>query len=152
MGKKLVIGRKDIVDFPKLNQSGVPVKIDTGAYTSSMHFYKAEEVMVDGKKKLKCFFFGPKHKQHKEAVFFFDKFGKKKVTSSNGITQERYTINTKIKLFNKLYSIDLTLAKRGRMKYRVLLGRKFLSNKFVVDTSLINLSHQNIKNQYITQK
>lgn len=150
--KKIIIGSKDVADFPKINQYNVPVKIDSGAYTSSIHYYRAKEVTVDGVKKLKCYFFGPKNKHYKDGIFFFEDFGLKKVTSSNGITQERYTIKTKIKLFNKTYNIELTLAKRSRMKFRVLLGRKFLSQKFVIDTSKRNLSQRNIINHYISQK
>ena len=54
--------------------------------------------------------------------------------------EERYSVVTSITLFNKKYIIELTLTERGEMKYPVLLGRKFLSGKFVIDTSKKNLS------------
>jgi len=34
---KQLIGMTDIVDFPDLGLCDVPVKVDTGAYTSSLH-------------------------------------------------------------------------------------------------------------------
>jgi hypothetical protein len=67
------------------------------------------------------------------------------VKSSNGIVENRFLIATEILIFDKKYPIRLTITERGSMKYPVLLGRKFLSNKFVVDTSKVNLSHDNIQ-------
>jgi hypothetical protein len=62
------------------------------------------------------------------------------VKSSNGIVETRFTIKTEILIFNKIEEIELTLTERGSMKYPVLLGRKFLSKKFIVDTAKKNLS------------
>ena len=40
MKTKKTIGRADIVDFPDLGIEGVKAKIDTGAFTSSIHCKK----------------------------------------------------------------------------------------------------------------
>ncbi len=148
MHKKIVIGKKDIVDFPQINLLELPVKIDSGAYTSSIHCYKATEVKVNGVKKLKCYFLSPKNKNYKNCIVVFDDYRTKNVKSSNGISENRYSVKTKVKMFGKLYNIELTLAKRWHMKFQVLLGRKFLSKKFVIDTSQSNLSHDNIIQYY----
>ncbi|MCB0401073.1 MAG: ATP-dependent zinc protease [Flavobacteriales bacterium] len=127
----------------------LPVKIDSGAYTSSIHCYRATEVKVDGKMKLKCYFLSPKNKDYKNCIFIFDEYDTKVVKSSNGMAETRYSIKTKVKMFGKLYNIELTLAKRWHMKFQVLLGRKFLSNKFVIDTSQSNLSKKKTIKYYI---
>jgi hypothetical protein len=147
--KKIIIGSKDIVDFPKINLLNLPVKIDSGAYTSSIHCYKTKEFEEGGIKKLKCFFLSPKNKDYENCIFVFDNYSTRTVKSSNGISETRYSIKTKIKIFDKLYNIELTLAKRWHMKFQVLIGRKFLSNKFVIDTSQRNLSKKNIVHNYI---
>ena len=54
--------------------------------------------------------------------------------------EKRYLIKTKILIFNKIHSIELTLTERGTMRFPVLIGRKFLSKKFMIDTSKNNLS------------
>ncbi|MDO9275371.1 MAG: RimK/LysX family protein, partial [Lutibacter sp.] len=56
-----------------------------------------------------------------------------------------YLIKTEILIFNEIHSIELTLTERGSMKFPVLLGRKFLSKKFMVDTAKKNLSFKNIE-------
>ena len=133
---KLLLGRTDIVDFPKLDLQGIDIKVDTGAYTSSFHSHSIE--VVDNV--LKCQFLDPKHEKYHEKFFLFKNFTQKNVKSSNGIVETRFTIKTEILIFNKIEEIELTLTERGSMKYPVLLGRKFLSKKFIVDTAKKNLS------------
>ena len=41
-----IIGRYDRVDLPQLGLNDIHAKIDTGAFTSSLHCHKAE--IVDG--------------------------------------------------------------------------------------------------------
>jgi len=137
---KLLIGRTDIVDFPKLNLFGIDIKVDTGAYTSSFHSHSIE--VVDGI--LKCQFLDPKHDKYHEKYFLFKDFSQKNVKSSNGIIENRFIIKTEILLFNELHEIELTLTERGSMKYPVLLGRKFLSKKFIVDTAKKNISFKKL--------
>lgn len=136
---KIVIGRTDIADFPDLGFNQVEVKIDTGAYTSSIHCKHIE--VVSGQ--LQCMFLDEKHPEYSLKTHTFDNFKTIRVKSSNGISQKRYEIVSHIKLYNKIYSISLSLSDRKDMKYPVLLGRKFLNPKFVVDPALTNLSHKN---------
>ncbi|RRO15304.1 ATP-dependent zinc protease family protein [Flavobacteriaceae bacterium 14752] len=136
---KIVIGRTDIADFPDLGFNQVEVKIDTGAYTSSIHCKSIK--VKDGK--LYCIFLDEKHPEYSLKTHTFENFKTIRVKSSNGISQKRYEIKSKIKLFDKIYSISLSLSDRKDMKYPVLLGRKFLNPKFIVDPALIDLSHKN---------
>ncbi len=138
---KIVIGRKDVADFEKLSLYGIEVKIDSGAYTSSFHCHQIEKVIVDGKDVIKCNFLDPDHPQYHEAEFFFSNFKIRKVKSSNGQVEERFSIHTEITIFKKRIPIELTLTERADMKHPVLLGRKFISKKFLIDTSRKNLSY-----------
>lgn len=87
----------------------------------------------------------PEHEHFNEKVSTFTEFSEKRIKSSNGIIEERFLIKTKIIIFKKIYTIELSLTERGSMRYPVLLGRKFLTRKFLVDTSRKNLSFENIK-------
>ena len=138
--KKIIIGRKDVADFEKLDLYGIEVKIDSGAYTSSFHCHKIEKVNRDGVELIKCKFLDPSHPQYHEKEFCFDNFKMRTIKSSNGLVEERVSINTEITIFQKKYPIELTLAERIEMKHPVLLGRKFVSKRFLIDTSRKNLS------------
>ena len=61
------------------------------------------------------------------------------------MVEQRFLIGTEIVIFEQTFPIFLTVTERGAMKFPVLLGRKFLSKKFVVDPSLKNLSHDKIQ-------
>lgn len=57
--------------------------------------------------------------------------------------EERYVITTGVLIFNKLIKTEFSLTDRSAMKYPILLGRKFLVKRFIVDVSLVNLSLKN---------
>ncbi|MBZ9652498.1 ATP-dependent zinc protease family protein [Psychroflexus montanilacus] len=135
--KKKIIGRLDKADFPELNLKDISIKIDTGAYTSSIHCENMEE-KEDG---LHCTFLDKEHPEYNNKPFIFKDYNKIRVKSSNGIAQSRYEIKSKIEIFGKVYKISLSLSNRKEMKYPVLLGRKFLNKKFIVDPELKDLSH-----------
>lgn len=126
-----VIGRKERVDLPILGLHGLLAKIDTGAYTSSLHCEKTEELS----KGLSCQFLNDNDVL---TSFTFSKFNRRNVKSSNGIVEVRYAVWTKIKLGGEVFEIELTLTDRSEMKTAILLGRKFLSKKYVVDVSQKN--------------
>ncbi|EDM45487.1 hypothetical protein SCB49_06757 [unidentified eubacterium SCB49] len=135
---KRKIGRTDKVDFPLLHLKDIDIKIDTGAYTSSIH---CQEVRVEDDL-LKCKFLDTEHVDYHNKEFVFDQYDVRVVKSSNGQTQVRYRILTEILLFGKIYPIFLTLSDRKEMKYPVLIGRKFLTKRFVVDISKTDLSYK----------
>jgi hypothetical protein len=135
---KKVIGRTDKADFPLLDLFDIDIKIDTGAYTSSIHCHK---VTVENNM-LKCVFYDKEHPLYNGKEITFSSYKIAKVRSSNGVTQKRYKVNTTVILFDKAYKIDLTLSTRSKMKYPVLIGRRFLSKKFIVDVTQKQLSYQ----------
>jgi len=136
------IGRIDKADFPFLDLYDIEVKIDTGAYTSSIHCKNVK--IEDGY--LKCNFLDPEHPSYHGKEIVFDAYDVKVVKSSNGQSEARYRIKTEILLFGKTYDIFLTLSDREEMRFPVLLGRNFLSKKFNVDINKTNLSFK-LKNK-----
>jgi len=131
---KITIGRIEQADFIELDLMNIDVKIDTGAYTSSIHCHDIQEVS----NQLHCHFLDKAHPAYNHKKLIFDHYNITVVKSSNGIAEPRYKIFTKIQFGAKKYSISLTLTDRGEMRYPVLIGRKFLNKKFLVDVSLTN--------------
>lgn len=139
---KITIGRVDKVDFPELSLSEIDVKIDSGAYTSSIHCSNIEEIIVNDIKLIKFTLLDPEHLLYNNKEFTTKKYESKIIKSSNGISEERFMIQTEIVIFKKSFPIFLTLSERKDMKFPILLGRKFLNKKFVIDTAKKNLSHK----------
>ena len=134
--EKNIIGRDDIADFPTFALENVRVKIDSGAYTSTIDCSLVEEKG----EVLEVIFLAKKEKGYTGEKQIFNYFSKKKVRSSSGESQLRYKVKGDILLFGKKYNTEFTLSSREKMRYPVLLGRKLLNKKFLIDTSLSNQS------------
>ncbi len=63
------IGRIDKADFPELNLIEIDVKVDTGAYTSSIHCHEVKEVELNGEKHIEFKVLDPSHPEYEENVF-----------------------------------------------------------------------------------
>jgi hypothetical protein len=139
---KITIGRQDKADFPDLSLSEIHVKVDSGAYTSSIHCSKIKEVVVDGENLIQFTLLDPEHAFYNNKEFTSKNYSSKIVKSSNGFSEKRFMIQTKIVIFNTTFPIYLTLSERKDMKFPILLGRKFLNKIFIIDTAKKNLSHK----------
>ncbi|GGW55650.1 hypothetical protein DFQ11_101511 [Winogradskyella epiphytica] len=137
---KKILGRVDKIDFPELKLYTIDVKMDTGAYTSAIHCSKIREE----NNKLYCIFESKGHPNFKSDEVVFDNYTYTDVKSSNGYKENRYKIKTTVVFFEKTYKINLTLSTRDDMKFPVLIGRQFLSKKFLVDVDLENQSFNQI--------
>jgi hypothetical protein len=139
---KITIGRSDKANFPEFALSDIDVKVDSGAYTSTIHCAHIQENKENGKNVLQFTLLDPEHPMYTNRKFTTEKYNSKMVKSSNGIAEMRFVIQTEIVIFNETIPIYLSLSERKEMKFPILLGRKFLNKKFVIDTLKINLSHK----------
>jgi hypothetical protein len=137
---KSIIGTTDKIDFPLFEMEDIGCKIDTGARTSSLHCHKVHLVEKDGQRYVSFHLLDPKHKSYQKKEFRAYNFKEKKVKSSFGESEFRFSIFTVIRLFDKEFKAEFTLADRGKMRFPVLLGQRFLQGKFLVDVSLQNIS------------
>jgi len=134
--KKDIIGRTMMVDLPKLGFMKIAAKVDTGAYFCSLHCNRIETKEKNGKPILCFMLLDPSHPEYKEKEIRFKKFGTKTIKSSFGDIEERYIIRTIVHINNRRVRTYVTLTNRGSMKYPMLIGRRLLKNKFVVDVSV----------------
>ena len=133
--KKLrpMIGWREWADLPDFEISRVNAKIDTGAKSSAIHAFRIRETVLDGVDHVE-FFLHPVQRRKKPEVFCRAPVADRRVIrSSNGQEEERYVIETRLRLGGRLWKIDLTLTNRDAMGFRLLLGRDALRRKFIID-------------------
>lgn len=137
-----VVGRREWIDFPQLQLSGISAKIDTGAYTSALHCRQIEKRISDDKDVVyfEVTLLSPAAPEVKAITcpIFREGF----VKNSFGSSEWRYFIKTPIILFRQEFDIELSLTDRSQMKQPLLLGRKALHRRFLVDASHVHLSHR----------
>jgi len=146
--EKKIIGRRELVSFPDLNIEEIEAKIDTGAYTSAIHCSDIhEELRPNGTKVICLDLLDPSHPQYNHKKLEFAAYDLREIKSSIGEKQERYVIRTKIKFFDEVIEAEFSLSDRSDMKYPVLIGRKLLKGRFIVDVSRKNLAQKFKKKQ-----
>ena len=131
----LTVGRVLTVGLPELGITELAAKVDTGAFSGSLHAYDIREVTTaDGTPQLQ---FKPADKNHE--VVSISIYHRRNVKSSNGQISDRYAFETMIEIMGQQYPITISLSDRSSMKYQMLIGRKFLkTHGFLVDVSLNN--------------
>ena len=141
--EKKRLGRSDKLDLPDLGIFGVDSKIDTGAYSCSIHCSRIEVVEKAGLTLLHFILLDPSHSAYRNKSFYFKNFKEKRVKNSFGQAERRFVIKTPIRIFGKSYNTEFSLSNRGNLRFPLLLGRKLLKKGFVVDVSKIDLSYKN---------
>jgi hypothetical protein len=130
-----ILGRSDRVDLPKLGLFNLQAKIDTGAYNCSLHCSNVQ--VVDGK--LEFVLLDREHPEFTGARFVFKKFKQREIRNSFGESELRYVIKTQIKIFNRRIRAEFSLSDRGSLRFPILLGRKILRDRFLIDVTKTDL-------------
>ncbi|WP_075350584.1 ATP-dependent zinc protease family protein [Algoriphagus marinus] len=138
--EKKIIGRKEKISLPDLDLKLVWAKVDTGAYTSSIHAENIHVEEIEGKRLLKFQALMEGHHAFTGKIVTFDKFTEKKVKNSFGHAEVRYMIVTTIKIADETFPAEFTLSDRSSMRNVILLGRKALKKRFLVDVDHTNLA------------
>ena len=131
--EKLIIGWREWLELPDLKIKKVKAKVDTGARTSSLHATDLKIYKRSGQEFI-SFTVHPEQKSTKKAIRCQSKVLEyRKVKSSNGKSELRPVILTKVILLGQEWPIELTLTNRDEMGFRMLLGRESIRKKFLVD-------------------
>lgn len=143
---KVIIGRSEVLTFVGSGAINVPAKTDTGAFRSAVH---ANNISVDENDVLSFDLLGGHpvcgamaHRVEAE------EYKKVWVANSFGEREERYEVKLKVKLGPKVFHARFTLADRSKKIYPILLGRKLLNHRFLVDSSETSLDRVTLKQQY----
>ena len=129
-----LIGWREWVSLPKLGVDKIKCKVDTGARTSALHTFYIEPYH-DKKGQLHVKFgLHPLQRNTTKTVECKAKvLDTRIVTDSGGHREERYVIQTPIKLDYHEWVAELTLTNRENMLFRMLLGREAIKNRFIVN-------------------
>lgn len=127
-----VVGRAETVDVVEFDIFSVPAKVDTGADNSSIWVSQVSE-QPDG---LSCVFFGPGSPFYTgEIVHIGHDYSVTRIANSFGHKEVRYKVRLKIRVQERVIRATFTLADRSLKAYPILLGRRLLHGKFLVDVS-----------------
>lgn len=143
----IIIGRSEPMDFIGYEKlASIPAKVDTGAYRSAIH---ADNIYVDDAGRLHfTLFAGHPTCANCATEIISDEFTTASVSNSFGDTEERYEVKMKVKIGPKVFKDSFTLANRAKKIYPVLIGRKLLNRRFLVDSAFSGISRKELKEKY----
>lgn len=128
-----IIGWREWVALPALGVMKIKAKIDTGARSSSLHAYDVKVFERDGKPFVR-FEVHPIQRSTRETIVVEAPVLEfRKVRSSSGHAHRRPVIVTTVEALGQSWPIELTLANRDAMGFRMLLGREAVRGRMLVD-------------------
>ena len=128
------IGVWEVVSIPEWNLHGIQAKIDTGAYTSSIDASRVVifEMEEDGSAPYAEITFGVGEESHtvRAPVVAF-----RRVRNPSGHVMERPIVEAVLSLGGKKFRTTINLHRREGMTFRMIVGRKALAGRFVIDVA-----------------
>lgn len=128
-----VIGWREWVSLGELGIERVKTKIDTGARTSALHAFNIRQFTDHGAPHV-AFIVHPRQRYRLPAVECVAEVqDRREVMSSSGHKDVRYVITTEVSLAGLTWPIEITLADRDPLGFRMLLGRQAVRDRFLID-------------------
>lgn len=133
MHPKFTIGTEEWCCLPELNIAAIKARIDTGAKTSSIHASNIELFTRDSTNWCR-FNVNPLQNSQRLVVHCEARvIARRTIRSSNGQTEKRHVIRTMLTLNDQIWPIEVTLANRKGMDFRMLIGREALAGRTLID-------------------
>jgi hypothetical protein len=130
------LGRREWVFLPELSKGLIEAKIDTGAFRTAIHCLDCAEVETSEGKVLEAHF---EFQSGEKLTHRFAVYHQRVVRSSFGEIEMRFCVPMTIQIGTKKIKSQVTLTDRSDMRYHILIGRKTLYKKFLVDVAKIHL-------------
>lgn len=128
------IGWREWVSIPQLGIDSIKAKVDTGARTSSLHAFKIKTFEQEGVEYVRFLVHPVQRKSQPTIECVCPIYEYRKVRSSSGHVTRRPVIVVEIEAVGTRLAVELTLANRDQMGFRMLLGREALRGRFLVDS------------------
>ncbi|MGH8870762.1 MAG: ATP-dependent zinc protease family protein [Acidimicrobiia bacterium] len=130
---KTVIGWREWVQLPELGVFEMKVKVDTGADNSSLHAFNVERFERDGAQYVR-FEIHPRQRSRNPTIKCEAPLAmEKKVKNPGGRSELRPVVRTRVIVAGVELEALVNLTSRDEMGFRMLLGRRAVRSKFVID-------------------
>ena len=156
MNNLKIIGSEEWCSFKSFSIPAIKARVDSGAKTSSIQANNITTFLKDTEEWVR-FDVNPLQENRSISITCESKIhSKRSIKSSTGIAEQRIVIKAPVTLGEDTFEIELTLANRDSMEFRMLLGREALSNGYLVNASetylLRSFSEEELDKKYETFK
>jgi len=130
---RLILGWQEWIALPDLGLPALKAKIDTGAKTSALDTHFIEPFGAAKRPRVRFAVRPSPEAGDLEVAAIADVIDRREVISSNGVRELRYVIATTLCIAGRRWPIEVTLANREHMTYRMLIGRQAIRSGMLVD-------------------
>ena len=125
MDRPAIIGWREWIGLPELNRGPLLAKIDTGAWSNTLHAAEIEvlESLPESKVRFRI----------EEGWIERPIFKWRRIRDTGGHESLRPVIRTTLEIASRDFDVEVCLADRTKMKHKMILGRNFLRMGFIVD-------------------
>jgi len=131
----ITVGWREWVGLPELSLAHIKAKVDTGAKTSCLHAFSVDPFEKEGKTWVRFGIHPIQNDTDTEVYCEAEVTDQRDVKDSGGHMEQRYVITTQLILGKQQWPIELTLTNRDNMMFRMLLGRRAMENRIIVNPS-----------------
>lgn len=149
MSGKLKIGWREWVGLPEFEIPAIKAKVDTGARTSSLHALDPEPFSDRGMSFVRFLLLPVQDNLIFGRMVTAPLVDRRRVTDSGGHWQERYVVHLNVQLGALMLPIEVTLANRREMRFRMLLGRQALQGVVIDPAESYLLKKTSEQKQYL---
>lgn len=128
-----VVGWREWLRLPDLCDTRIKVKVDTGARSSCLHAFNVEVQEEDGQQIVRFDIHPIQNSTEKTVRVSSPLIEYRTVRSSSGHEELRPVIRTLARFGEITWPIEITLTNRDQMGFRMLLGRRAMAHRFIVD-------------------
>lgn len=144
-----ILGWREWVALPELGIPAIKAKIDTGAKTSALHAFRIDPFHDNGTEFVRFWLHPLRRKKSIELMCVAAVCQKRIVKDSGGHVEERYMIETPVRVGGREWNIELTLTSREDMMFRMLLGRTAITRgKLTIDPAASFLTGRSLSRTY----
>ena len=136
MSELKIIGSEEWCVFDDLGIPAIKARVDSGAKTSSIQATNLKVYSKEAQEWVK-FDVNPIQENRSIAIQCDARLvDRRMVKSSSGISEERLVVRTPVTLGEETFEIELTLANRDTMEFRMLLGREAINERYMVNPAM----------------
>ena len=125
MDRPAIIGWREWIGLPELKREPLLAKIDTGAWSNTLHAAEIEVLESPPESKVR---FRIEEDWIERPIFKW-----RRIRDTGGHDSLRPVIRTTLEIASRDFDVEVCLADRTKMKHKMILGRNFLRMGFIVD-------------------
>ena len=131
-----IIGSEEWCAFNQLKIPAIQARVDSGAKTSSIQATEIKLIKKNDEDWVRFVVYPLRKNSIIKVICNAKLIDKRSIKGSFGISEERLIIKTPVTIGEDTFDIELSLANRNTMEFKMLLGREAIANRYLINSGV----------------